>query len=217
MVWATEPLSTKLAMNQSEFPMRDIWRVYLEMLRFVITGSSLLWLLSPEFSACNFFLLSLSGCGPGDRRRPQPQQEEERRPRRRGRDLHEEPWPAKQPEPWPRPWAGARRHPGAQEAHQNFWPREVGDQTGGSIQYGFLHTLRWQKVLKSLRKTLNPFLKTYFITCQYSCSLSALRWLLPMSCPKRSSLILTMRQEYFLKWMMKRVRNYLFYTHHRTR
>lgn len=84
------------------------------------------------------FLLSLPGCGPGDRRGPEPQQEEKRRPRRRWGDLYEEPRPAKQPEPGPRPRAGAGRHPGAKEAHQNFWPREVGDQTGGCIKKRFL-------------------------------------------------------------------------------
>lgn len=96
----------------------------------------------PELSACkwpNFFLLSLPGCGPGDRRRPEPQQEEERRPRRRGGDLHEEPWPAEQPEPGPRPRAGAGRHPGAQETHQNIRPREVGDQTGESTRQTSAH------------------------------------------------------------------------------
>lgn len=105
---------------------------------------SVLWFLTFMFSPgrpsslykCkwpNIFIPSLPGCGPGDRRGPEPQQEEKRRPRRRWGDLYAEPGPAEQPEPGPRPRDGAGRHPGAKEAHQNFWPREVGDQTGGCV------------------------------------------------------------------------------------
>lgn len=189
----------------------DIWRVYLDVINVIIMGSSLRVDCHPlscqHVNGLMFSSFFPPGCGPGDRRRPEPQQEEERWPRWRGWDLHEEPRPAEQPEPGPRSRAGAGRHPGAQEAHQNFRPREVGDQTGGFIQYLCLHTLIVAACLSLWGKHLIPFLEAYFITCLYSCPPSAPRWLLPTSCPKKNSPILTTRLGSFLKLMMKRVRN----------